>query len=92
MQLRSGRRFDQDKVRSITELYATMDLREELPQLRAEVVVGVGTWDPPHRGPAGDILRLVPHSDHVLLRGGGHETNRSAPEQLAAEITKLARA
>ena len=90
MQLRSGRRFDQGRVRSITELYATMDLREELPRTQAEVVVAVGTLDPPHFGPAADILRLVPHSEHVLLRGGGHEANRSAAAQLAEEITRQA--
>lgn len=68
-----------------------MDLREELPHTQAEVVVAVGTLDSPHYGPAADILRLIPHSEHVLLRGGGHEANQSAAGPLAEEITRLAR-
>lgn len=88
MQLRSGRRFDPRKVRSITDLYATLDLREELPRVRGEVVIVVGGLDRPHRGPAQEILDRTPRSRAVQLRGGGHETNKSVPGQLADQIAQ----
>lgn len=91
MQLRTLRRLDPRKVRSITRMYAHLDLRPQLPRITSHVTFAVGTLDKPHYKPAHDVARLVPNSEILELRGAEHESNKTGPQQFARRIEKLAR-
>ncbi|WP_147107760.1 alpha/beta fold hydrolase [Nesterenkonia populi] len=91
MQLRTRRRLDPHKVRSIMRMYASLDLRPKLHRITSRVTFAVGTIDRPHRKPARDVVQRVPHSEVVELTLTEHEPNKTGPHQLAAHIERLAR-
>ncbi len=90
MELRSRRRLDPRKVRSITDTYARLDLRDRLTEITAPVLVLVGTLDRVHYKPAGDILQRVARSQVAELRRAGQESNKSAPAQFAQHLARQA--
>ncbi|WP_369699728.1 alpha/beta fold hydrolase [Nesterenkonia sp. Act20] len=91
IEFRTGRKLEPKKVASILEAYLTLDLRGDLTKITSPVLVLVGRKDRVHYRPTVDIAQLVPHSERVKLQRGTHESNRSAPRQIAEQLSRSAR-
>lgn len=89
MEWHGGQKLNKNKVQSILKAYDSLDLKDELEKIQNETVVIIGKRDIPHYKPAKQILKWIENSRLVLIESAGHETNHSAPAELAHQIKRF---
>lgn len=85
----AGKDLKRERIRSITDSFVTLDIKDQLHKITSEVVIVVGGLDIYHFRPAKMMLDTIQNSRLVYIEGAHHETNHAAPAEIAHQIKRF---
>lgn len=85
----AGMGLGKREMLTLTASMAKLDFSRDLEKVSCPALVVCGEKDRANRRAAENLARRLPHARLYLCPGAGHEVNRDAPAELAAQIERF---